>query len=299
MTFRENSTTLTYRGNGKIQRPLASVSLQLRTRAGDGTLLHAERGNEFISISVQSSHLLVELQGGQGAPRLSIESEMPVNDGEWHMAELVMQEPTSLMSKWALVLDGDLEEAAVSEDASGNLDFLKDGVDILVGGLGAGAGGNLVGCLGPLEIGGLLLPFYTDSEANLPRPQEEQFLHTSGSPWLGCWGTDVCSPEPCLNGGVCTDLFNQFRCECPLGLGGLRCNETVDACDSEPCVHGNCSSKPTGFECVCKAGFEGRFCEVQVDACAGNECGHGATCLRGLMRYACLCPRNATGALCK
>ncbi|XP_062386826.1 protein crumbs homolog 1-like [Sardina pilchardus] len=299
VTFRENSTILTYRGNGKIQRPLASVSLQFRTRASEGILLHAERGNEFISVSIQSSHLLLELQGDQGASRLSIESERPVSDGEWHMAELVMQEPMSLTSKWALVLDGDMEEAAVSKDACGNLDFLKDGVDILVGGLGAGAGGNLVGCLGPLEIGGLLLPVYTDSEANLPRPQEEQFLRTSSSPWLGCWGADVCGPDPCHNGGVCTDLFNKFRCECPLGLGGPHCDETVDACDSKPCVHGNCTSKPMGFECKCESGFEGRLCEAHVDACASNECGQGATCLRGIMRYACLCPRNATGALCR
>ncbi|KAL2097992.1 hypothetical protein ACEWY4_007199 [Coilia grayii] len=295
-TFWENSTTLIYRGNGKIERSLVGVSLQLRTRASGGTLLYAERGTKFISISIQSSRLLLELQG---TPRLSIESSVAVSDGQWHMAELIMQEPTSPTSKWALVLDGNMEDAVISNASSENLDFLKNDVNILVGGLGPRASSPLVGCLGPLEISGLLLPFYSDFETNLHRPQDEQFLRISGSPSFGCRGVDVCHPDPCQNGGTCTDVFNKFHCKCPIGFGGLHCEHGVDACVSQPCVHGNCSSKPMGFECVCEPGFEGKLCEVQEDVCADNECGHGATCLRGIKRYACLCPRNATGALCR
>lgn len=279
------------------------VSLHLRTRATDGTLLYAESGSKFISISVQDSRLVLELEGVGLPTRLSLESGVEVSDGRWHSAELIMQEPMSLASPWAMVLDGNMETAVVSDAGSGNLDFLKSGVDILVGGLGglpaAAAGKNLVGCLGPLEISGLLLPFYTDAEINLHRPQDEQFLRVSAAPSFGCRGAGVCHPEPCQNGGTCTDVFNKFQCSCPLGLGGLRCEHAVDACASEPCLHGNCSSKPMGFECVCEPGFRGRLCEAPDDVCAGNECGYGATCLRGLRRYACLCPRNATGALCR
>ena len=37
--------------------------------------------------------------------------------------------------------------------------------------------------------------------------------------------TDVneCLPNPCLNGGNCTDLANMFWCDCPPGIGGRKC----------------------------------------------------------------------------
>jgi EGF-like domain. len=28
---------------------------------------------------------------------------------------------------------------------------------------------------------------------------------------------------PCLNGGTCTDAFNDFSCDCPPGYSGKRC----------------------------------------------------------------------------
>lgn len=34
--------------------------------------------------------------------------------------------------------------------------------------------------------------------------------------------TDIneCSSDPCLNGGVCEDLINDYLCHCPLGYFG-------------------------------------------------------------------------------
>lgn len=51
---------------------------------------------------------------------------------------------------------------------------------------------------------------------------------------------DECMSQPCENGARCTDLINDFRCDCPRGFFGKRCSSDVDECASNPCVHGSC-----------------------------------------------------------
>lgn len=34
---------------------------------------------------------------------------------------------------------------------------------------------------------------------------------------------DDCKPNPCLNGGRCTDWINDFKCICKTGFAGKRC----------------------------------------------------------------------------
>ena len=34
---------------------------------------------------------------------------------------------------------------------------------------------------------------------------------------------DPCNPEPCLNGGKCTPEGTDYKCSCPLGKGGKKC----------------------------------------------------------------------------
>eukprot|EP00063_Salmo_salar_P070388 XP_014045223.1 PREDICTED: protein crumbs homolog 1 [Salmo salar] len=301
-----NDSILAYRGNGKIRNHLSSVLLSVRTRQTDATLLHTEKGSEFITISLQDSHLLLELQagGGEASPKLTAQSRGLVSDGQWHMVELSMEAPDLQTSRWIMVLDGGRdgveEEHVVSEVASGSLAFLREGVDILLGGLGPEAGGNLDGCLGPVQIGGLPLPYYGDTDLNLPRPQEGQFVRNPGAatPLYGCRGASVCTPNPCLNQGVCEDLFDLYLCRCPPEWMGPQCQNDVDTCAVKACVHGNCSVLGEGYVCACEPGYGGTRCEKDVDTCENNRCGPGATCLRGLLNYACHCPRNMTGPFC-
>lgn len=36
-----------------------------------------------------------------------------------------------------------------------------------------------------------------------------------------------CMARPCLNGGTCSDAFNDFSCDCPPGYNGKRCEWDV------------------------------------------------------------------------
>ncbi|XP_051929857.1 protein crumbs homolog 1 isoform X1 [Hippocampus zosterae] len=309
-TFLNDSTVLVYRGNGHILRNLTNLSVNLRTRKRSAAILHAEKGPAFVTLSVQDGFLFMELQSStrnagvsgedeRGESTISLNSMRLVSDGEWHNVHLFMTAPWANMSQWTLVLDDEVDEAVTSSGQGGNLDFLKKGVDIFLGGLAPDVGWSLAGCLGTVEIGGIALPYFSSSQVNLPRLQEEKFIHTSlNPPLVGCSGASVCTPDPCLNGGACQDLFNSYNCSCAEGWAGRHCGFFIDTCASGPCLHGNCSIKGLSYECSCELGYTGVDCEEEVDSCENHLCAHGGTCLHGPDSYACLCAENYTGPLC-
>ncbi|XP_014870695.1 protein crumbs homolog 1-like isoform X5 [Poecilia latipinna] len=314
-TFLNDSTVTTYRGNGHIFRNITSLSLNLRTRKRNAAILHAEKGSSFITVSVQDGLLFMELQSSSGrlsgseedqeerreerVSTVSLSSRRSIADGEWHAVHLFMTAPWAQSSRWSLVLDNDIEDASLSKSQGSNLNFLREGVDVYLGGLAPFTGWSLAGCLGTVELGGIALPYFSSSEVNLPRLQVEQFIQKSPNPALpGCRGASVCEPSPCLNGGQCQDLFNTYNCTCAEGWAGRRCDVLVDTCASNPCLHGNCSINGLSYECTCEVGYTGVDCEEQVDVCRNHLCANGATCLHGPDKYACLCAENYTGPLC-
>ncbi|XP_029380580.1 protein crumbs homolog 1-like [Echeneis naucrates] len=300
VTFRVEGSVLRYQSNGKIRRNLSSVFLSLRTRQSTATLLHAQKDSDYLTIFLQNSHVVMEVQAGndKDSLKMTVESQGPISDGEWHTVELSMVNETFPTSRWIMAVDGNNQEP--SKSAAGDLNFLREGAEILLGGVSQDAGRKLSGCLGSVEIGGLLLPFHLDMDLNLLRPQEEQFVRMNDNSALqfGCWGTSVCAPNPCQNRGVCEDLFDLHRCSCPSEWTGPLCQDSADTCASSPCIHGNCTDLPGGFKCVCELGHRGEQCEVEVDMCENNNCSNEATCLKGFQSYTCLCPQNLTGQYC-
>ena len=296
VTFRADSSILQYQSNGKIRRSLTSVFLSLRTRQSAATMLRAQRGPDYLIVSIKDSHLVMEIKAGDD--KVTLQSQGAISDGAWRTVKLSKTLPTS---RWIMDVDGSQTQPSMSQTAAGNLDFLREGADIFLGGLGLDAGVNFSGCVGSVEIGGLLLPFYLDTELNLPRPQEEQFLRVDDNtaPRHGCWGASVCSSNPCRNQGACEDLFDLHHCTCPSEWTGPLCEQSTDNCISNPCVHGHCTNSPGGFQCVCELGYRGEQCEFEVDMCENNNCSKGATCLKGFQSYACLCPQNLTGLYCE
>uniref|UniRef100_A0A674MXW7 Protein crumbs homolog 1-like n=1 Tax=Takifugu rubripes TaxID=31033 RepID=A0A674MXW7_TAKRU len=299
VTFRVGSSVLSYRSNGRIHRRLHSVSLSFRTRQPNATLLHARKDSDHLTVSLLDSRLLVELQAG--TDQVTLRSRTLLSDGRWHRVELRLENQIPPTSCWVMAADGDEEERNSSGSSVGALEFLKGGADVFLGGMSLDAGAAFSGCLGPVEIGGLPLPFHHDTELKLPRPQEELFtmLHSNAAPRHGCWGASVCAPGPCENNAACEDLFDLHRCRCTPGWTGPLCQESTDHCVSGPCVHGNCTNRPGRFECACEPGHRGERCEVEVDVCEDSKCVNGATCLKGFQSYSCLCPQNLTGQYCR
>ncbi|XP_026163272.1 protein delta homolog 1 isoform X1 [Mastacembelus armatus] len=78
---------------------------------------------------------------------------------------------------------------------------------------------------------------------------------------------DSCQPNPCLNGGNCTNHGLAFMCVCPHGFTGFTCNDTVSLspCAGGPCTNGGtCVGQPDGtFRCICQKWFTGPTCSLQ------------------------------------
>lgn len=57
--------------------------------------------------------------------------------------------------------------------------------------------------------------------------------------------------NPCLNGGVCYSMWDDFICNCPPNTAGQRCEE-VKWCELSPCpATAVCQPRFQGFECEC------------------------------------------------
>ncbi|XP_062134609.1 LOW QUALITY PROTEIN: fat-like cadherin-related tumor suppressor homolog [Drosophila sulfurigaster albostrigata] len=65
------------------------------------------------------------------------------------------------------------------------------------------------------------------------------------------------------------------KCVCKSGFDGKNCNESVNACSSDPCPpQRNClpSESAARYQCVCPKGYSGTFCEIKSLKCDNGTC---------------------------
>ena len=144
-----------------------------------------------------------------------------------------------------------------------------------------------------------------------------------------------CESNPCLNGGMCTDLFLDFVCDCSPGFTGRTCDIgdsslknpfhdgtvyyilEINECESNPCLNGGmCTDLFLDFACDCSPGFTGRTCDIgdsslknpfhdgtvyyilEINECESNPCLNGGMCTDLLLDFACDCSPGFTGRTC-
>ena len=115
--------------------------------------------------------------------------------------------------------------------------------------------------------------------------------------------SDICTPNPCLNGGICNDEINGFNCTCVEGFAGETCQFDITIeCNLVICLNGGrCVDNGNDFICICAPGFTGTVCEVRTSECVDNPCLNGGTCREVLnsSNYTCMCLEGYTGHLCE
>ena len=66
---------------------------------------------------------------------------------------------------------------------------------------------------------------------------------------------------------MCNSNPSGYTCACPSGYTGRYCENNVNECTPDPCVHGNCSDLAYGYHCICEDGYTGKNCSEGVDDC--------------------------------
>ncbi|XP_053387231.1 fibropellin-3-like [Mercenaria mercenaria] len=111
---------------------------------------------------------------------------------------------------------------------------------------------------------------------------------------------DECASSPCQNGATCVDMINEYSCTCSAGYVGLNCEQDYDECQSSPCENGgSCTDMLNAYVCTCAPGYDGTNCNQDVDECTSNPCQNGAVCVDKINEYSCTCSAGYVGLNCE
>lgn len=106
------------------------------------------------------------------------------------------------------------------------------------------------------------------------------------------------SPDPCHNGGSCTDGVNAAFCDCLPGFQGAFCEEDINECASNPCRHGaNCTDCVASYTCTCPPGFSGIHCENNTPDCTERWVAQQVSCARTMRGNGPSGPCTGSGGL--
>ena len=224
------------------------VSLKPNTSNADVLLVTSHQlMDHYIILQLQDgrSTLMVSFNGSTS----SLSHPAFIADNEWRVVSLAVSNRFM-----------ELTVAEASEQTSipdGGIQFVFDGAVHLGGAALCGDGPcpvrmgstGYVGCMRDLQINVVPLDIVSDA--------------LQGADVLQC-PVAACSAVVCQNGGVCVGVSSvNFTCDCLEGFGGQFCEVRLDVCSPSPCLFGGvCVANGSTFYCSCPLGRAGRRCEI-------------------------------------
>ncbi|KAH9489125.1 hypothetical protein Btru_057139 [Bulinus truncatus] len=116
-----------------------------------------------------------------------------------------------------------------------------------------------------------------------------------------CSETSLQWRHKCKN-GTCQNTQGSYNCSCFPGYTGQFCEIDINECQSNPCQHGGiCSDLVNNFTCDCsRTGYEGQDCSHNINECSLNEtlCNKGV-CTDQEPFFSCNCGENYLGDRCQ
>uniref|UniRef100_A0A672M1L5 Slit homolog 1 protein n=1 Tax=Sinocyclocheilus grahami TaxID=75366 RepID=A0A672M1L5_SINGR len=245
----------------------ANISLQIATDEDNGVLLY-KGDNEHIAVELYRGRLRVSYDSGSYPPS-AIYSVETINDGSFHVVELVAKDQSLSLS-----IDGGSPK---SINTQSGLASLRQG--------SGRNGSSFHGCIRNLYI--------NDQLQDLT-----QFLLQEGV----VPGCQPCQRTVCAHGQCHATGQSSFSCECEAGWTGPLCDQQINSpCDGNKCIHGSCHPiNSYSYSCRCHPGFAGVLCdeEEQLSPCQYIACKHGRCRVSGLGKAYCECNSGYTGQSC-
>ncbi|XP_038216735.1 basement membrane-specific heparan sulfate proteoglycan core protein-like isoform X6 [Zerene cesonia] len=115
----------------------------------------------------------------------------------------------------------------------------------------------------PVELE--LAPGFVGCVSMLILGKEEKNIMADSLNKHNVYDCDSCTPNLCLNNGVCQEARNErgYVCLCANGYAGQNCDRTGEACRPGLCGPGKCSDTADGYKCACPVTFTGKNCDVR------------------------------------
>ena len=227
------------------------IDVALLTNSSNGIVFFSRESEQlssnFISLTIEDGFAVSRVNTSTG--ETVITSSMRVDDGEWHMVTLIWQ--------------GSIDELSIDGMPSSNIDTNGNvGTEVLVLNSILYVGGVPDGVLLPFDVSEGFIGCIRDIEINdVPvEPIDDALV---GINILQCTEPE-CSYVVCQNGGTCMDTGSGpgFMCECPSDYDGQYCETPELFCSSNPCMFGGICSEMSGtFSCLCPLNRGGRTCE--------------------------------------
>ena len=230
-----------------------SLDVSLKPNTSDAEVLlvtSRQQMNNYIILRLQNGRLTLTVSfNGSTA---SLFHSLFIADNEWRVVSLAVNNqfmeltvgnvsqqtntPSSLNSNSQLVFDG-----AVHLGGTALCTVLPCPL------LASSAG--YVGCMRDLQVNVVPLDIVADA--------------LQGADIARC-PVAACSTVVCENGGVCVGVtLVNFTCVCLEGFSGRFCEVQLDVCSPSPCLFGGvCAANGSTFYCACALGRAGRRCEI-------------------------------------
>uniref|UniRef100_A0A673N379 Slit homolog 1 protein n=1 Tax=Sinocyclocheilus rhinocerous TaxID=307959 RepID=A0A673N379_9TELE len=265
----------------------ANISLQIATDEDNGVLLY-KGDNEHIAVELYRGRLRVSYDSGSYPPS-AIYSVETINDGSFHVVELVAKDQSLSLS-----IDGgspkSINTASSPSPVPSPAPLYLGGMSNAPSGLASlrssgRNGSSFHGCIRNLYI--------NDQLQDLT-----QFLLQEGV----VPGCQPCQRSVCAHGQCHATGQSSFSCECEAGWTGPLCDQQINnPCDGNKCIHGSCLPiNSYSYSCRCHPGFAGVLCdeEEQLSPCQYIACKHGRCRVSGLGKAYCECNSGYTGPSC-
>ncbi|KAK6175562.1 hypothetical protein SNE40_014001 [Patella caerulea] len=229
------------------------VVLSFRPEATDGLLLYngqyKDGNGDFICFGLNGAYPEFKFDIGSG-PAV-IRGQQPLEMNKWHTVQLKRDRKNG-----TLIVNDQPAYSTVAPGRFQGLDLLEN---MYLGGVpnyqaispSSGYANGFVGAVSEVQLQGLPLNLGADA--------------------IEIYGIDqynVCQDRPCNNRGQCQPANNKYgyRCVCPQGYAGARCEVSGESCYVGACGNeGRCVDLATGgFQCVCPIGQTGLGCRQAV-----------------------------------
>uniref|UniRef100_A0A8C5D6V0 Crumbs cell polarity complex component 2b n=1 Tax=Gouania willdenowi TaxID=441366 RepID=A0A8C5D6V0_GOUWI len=200
----------------KRQSETRGLRMQLRFRSTlpDMLLFYRGTAEHFLSLELVEGSLLARVKSGK---ILQAVYPGPVHDGEWHQVSVTMDDRLVLTVQGPECENG----CQVQNQGHNHLLFLQPSSfqQLYVGGAppqywaSLSGGKGFLGCMEDLLV-----------DHNLLLPQDLLREESHGLE-LGCSKHEWCEEEPCMQRGLCVDMWVRAHCQCHRPYYGERCEK--------------------------------------------------------------------------